>query len=245
MAAFTAGAASEERKDLLEATRADCGDDLALAGASPDRGGHATGTVQSDPERGLNRRRGSVAIARSSRSASTSGRLVLKNGSTGSVAKGTSTRPWRAVQTSTLRMPSSIIAARSSSARRTGHSPNTAAARTGTGKLRADVLDHPQHARDEIGGEERRIRRDGRDPGAVGPLRPGHSIPVRPGERAGKTLDHIRHDRQSDCGEAAGVAAGVEHQGCHLRTRARDHMLKDGCLAKLSQALVAAAHADA
>src|SRR5215469_11130522 len=68
-----------------------------------------------------------VPLAASSRAASSRspGRLALKNGSTGSSENGTTASRNRAVQTSTLRTPSSTRAPRSASRSRTGQSTIT------------------------------------------------------------------------------------------------------------------------
>ena len=111
-------------------------------------------------------------------------------------------------------------------------------------QARSRALDRLAEPRDQVARKERRVGRDGRDPGTVRPLgaRPLHAG-QHAGERAGKALDHVGRDRQAEAGKARRIAVGVEHQRRHLRPCALDHMLENGPITELAQALVTATHA--
>ena len=112
------------------------------------------------------------------------------------------------------------------------------------GEIRPVILDRGEHALDQVGREKRGVGRDGRDPGAVGAMRP---CPLHagqhPGERPREAADDIADDREAKRREARRIAVGIQDQRHDLRARALDHMREDGPSAERAQAFVAAAHA--
>ena len=163
------------------------------------------------------------------------------------VANATVASRWRAVQRSTLRMPSSITAWRRSSRSRTGHSPITGCACPSKRRRR----DRPRGLVDP--GVSRATRSLGRNGASVGNADHERAIrsispppnQARPARRptARRNRERCRHHRQAEPGKARRVAIGVEHECRDLRPQPLDDPIEQRHPAEQPQRLVAAAHA--
>ena len=167
-------------------------------------------------------------------SATSSGVLTLKNGSTGSAGHAASATPWRAVQTSILRRSSidqrvaQIVAqrdlpqadhrmapvarlrhrraaSRPRAAPRAGARPDRAA---GTGSRPARSRSH------SISGALRRR-----------PVEPGEDA----GERAGEVWHRVGNDRQPELGKARRIAIGVEDDARRIAASAARSRARGSC----------------
>ena len=192
--------------------------------------------------------RGSTCASRRSASARSSGRLVLKNGSTGAVGKvdlGQAMARGPDVDLADRPPPASRGADRRPAAPARGRTPDA------PGRRRRRRRDRRPRARPPRAGAA--TRSSGKNgvsvaivaiQGRSGRCARAHSMPVStPASGPAKPATTSAATGRPKPREARRVAVGVEQQGRRLRPRALDHLVEDGAGAERSQALVAAAHA--